>query len=106
MSADLAPNLFTAALQVSLPTFGWVLMGLVLSRLGLLPQRVIDVVSRFAFNFILPLMLLVGAAQVDYSQLGDARYLLAGVLGGTAVAGLTLARTALARSGRSGSLLF
>jgi predicted permease len=77
---DHALSLFTAALHVSLPTFGWVMLGLLLSRLGLLPERWIDAVSRAAFNLVLPLMLLIGAARVDYASLGDAYYLLAGVL--------------------------
>jgi predicted permease len=80
LSPDLALNLFASALRVSLPTFGWVLLGLLLARVGLLPERWINTISRLAFNFVLPVMLLVGAAQVDYAALGDARYLLAGVL--------------------------
>lgn len=63
-----------------MPTFAWVLSGLVLHRLGLLPDKWIDRISRLAFNFGLPVMLFAGAAQVDYSSLAGARYLLAGVL--------------------------
>jgi predicted permease len=47
---------------------------------GLLPERLSEKLSLFAFNFGLPVMLFAGAAQVDYSALGSARYLLAGVL--------------------------
>lgn len=72
--------LFLAALQVSVPTFGWVVLGVLLRRAGLLSDRLISSVSRLAFNFGLPLMLFAGAAQVDYSALGSARYLLAGIL--------------------------
>ena len=80
MFPDQALSLFFASLKVSLPTFSWVMLGLVLARLGLLPEGLVTALSRLAFSFILPLMLLIGAAQVDYSRLGDARYLLAGVL--------------------------
>ena len=80
MLPDHALSLFLAALQVSLPTFAWVILGLVLARLGLLPEQLVTALSKVAFSFVLPLMLLVGAAQVDYSALGNARYLLAGML--------------------------
>jgi predicted permease len=72
--------LFYAALTVSVPTFGWVLLGLALHRGGLLSDALISLISRLAFNVGLPVMLFAGAAQVDYSSLGGARYLLAGVL--------------------------
>lgn len=75
-----APALFYAALAVSLPTFAWVVLGVVLKRLGVLSTSVIEKLSRFAFNVGLPLMLFANAAQVDYSTLSGARYLLAGVL--------------------------
>lgn len=80
MSATDALALFYAALAVSLPTFAWVVVGVVLKSLGLLPQALIETLSRLAFNVGLPVMLFAGAAQVDYSALGSARYLLAGVL--------------------------
>lgn len=80
MSVADALALFYAALKVSVPTFGWVMLGLILHRVGLLSSALISVVSRLAFNFGLPVMLFAGAAQVDYSNLGNARYLLAGVL--------------------------
>ena len=72
--------LFYTALTVSLPTFAWVVCGVLLARVGLLPPALNEALSRFAFRFGLPLMLLAGAAQVDYSGLANARYLLAGVL--------------------------
>jgi len=75
-----ALTLFYAALAVSLPTFAWVVVGVVLKALGLLPPALVETLSRLAFNFGLPVMLFAGAAQVDYSTLGSARYLLAGVL--------------------------
>lgn len=78
IAGDLA--LFYAALKVSAPTFGWVLLGLALHRVGLLSEALIGSISRLSFNFGLPVMLFAGAAQVDYSALGSARYLLAGVL--------------------------
>ena len=78
-SPDALP-LFYAALAVSLPTFGWVVVGIVLQRLGLLPDTLNRNLSRLAFNVGLPIMLFAGAAQVDYTTLSSARYLLAGVL--------------------------
>jgi predicted permease len=72
--------LFYAALQVSLPTFAWVVLGLVLRRLGLLSQALVSTVSRLAFKFVLPVLLFASAAQVDYSGLGSSSYLLAGVV--------------------------
>jgi predicted permease len=73
-------TLFYSALSVSVPTFAWVLLGLLLNRAGLLPPALIDRVSRLAFNFGLPLLLFVGAAQIDFATLGSSRHLLAGVL--------------------------
>lgn len=72
--------LFYAALAVSVPTFGWVVLGLALRRVGLLSEALIARVSRLAFNFGLPVMLFASAAQVDYTTLGSSRYLLVGVL--------------------------
>lgn len=80
MSFADALALFYAALAVSLPTFAWVVLGVALKWLGLLSQSLNEKLSRFAFMFGLPLMLFAGAAQVDYSGLGSALYLLAGVL--------------------------
>ena len=53
---------------------------MLLRRVGLLTEPVINRVSQLAFRYGLPAMLFAGAAQVDYSALGRARYLLAGVL--------------------------
>ncbi len=75
-----ALNLIVTALAVSGPTFGWVLLGVLLRRLGVLRQRHVDTISRLAFNLVLPALLFVSAAAVDYSRLVDARYLLAGVV--------------------------
>lgn len=73
--------LLYSALAVSVPTFAWVVLGLLLRRAGLVSATLIGTVSRLAFNYGLPLMLFTSAAQVDYSALGSARYLLAGALG-------------------------
>ena len=80
MSGTDSLALFYTTLAISAPTFGWVLLGLVLRRLGLLREAVINRVSRLAFNIGLPAMLFASAAQVDYSSLRSARYLLVGVL--------------------------
>ncbi len=73
-------ELFQATLRVSLPTFAWVVLGLILHRIGWLSVAFNDKVSRLAFNFGLPVMLFTGAAQVDYTHIGQARYLLSGVI--------------------------
>lgn len=75
--------------MVSLPTFGWVLAGMVAARVGVLPQTLNDRISKLSFNFGLPAMLFAGAAGVDYSTLASASYLLAGVLGTFLVLGLS-----------------
>ncbi len=80
MSLNDALALFYDALAVSLPTFGWLVLGILFKVFGLLPQALNEKLSRFAFTFGLPLMLFAGAAQVDYSGLGSALYLFAGVL--------------------------
>lgn len=80
-----ATGLFLVCLAVSLPTFGWVLAGAVLGRLGWLPQSLNDRISRYSFNFGLPLMLFAGAAGVDFASVREARFLLAGVMGTLAV---------------------
>ncbi|WP_116365112.1 AEC family transporter [Parahaliea mediterranea] len=72
-------KLIVTALSVSGPTFGWVLLGVLLRRVGLIQQRHVDVISRVAFMAVLPVLLFASAATVDYRQLGDARYLMAGV---------------------------
>lgn len=66
--------------MVSLPAFGWLMGGLALHRLGLLPSALNDKISDLSFKYGLPLMLFAGSAQVDYGSLSDAQYLLAGVL--------------------------
>ena len=76
-----AYGLFLTCIAVSLPTFGWVLAGVVLARLGWLSQSLNDRITRYAFNYGLPLMLFAGAAGVDFASLLGARFLLAGVLG-------------------------
>ncbi|MEQ9462924.1 MAG: AEC family transporter [Haliea sp.] len=74
------PQLILTALSVSIPTFGWVVLGMLLRRVGLLQQRHVDAVSRFAFRAALPLLLFISAAGVDFAGLGGATYLLAGVI--------------------------
>lgn len=65
---------------MSVPTFSWVVVGVLLRRFGLLTQAINEKLSLLAFNIGLPIMLFAGAAQVDYTTLSSARYLLAGVV--------------------------
>jgi predicted permease len=78
-------DLFLKSLGISLPTFAWLLLGLLLRRAGLVSEALVTRVSLLAFRYGLPLMLFAGAAQVDYGDLGNARYLLAGVVGAVGV---------------------
>lgn len=80
MSGTDSLALFYASLAISLPTFGWVLLGLALQRVGWLPQALNDRISELSFKFGLPLMLFAGSSRVDYTSLTSANYLLAGVL--------------------------
>ena len=73
-------SLLVSALSISAPTFAWVLAGLALRRVGFLSETLITQVSQLAFRFGLPAMLFAGAARIDYSTIGSARYLLAGAL--------------------------
>ncbi|MEP4146300.1 MAG: AEC family transporter [Halioglobus sp.] len=80
MSTAEATTLFFTCLMVSLPTFGWVVVGAIVAKLGWLPQELNDRISRLSFRYGLPLMLFAGAAGVNYSEAITATYLLAGVL--------------------------
>lgn len=75
-----ATALFYTCLMVSLPTFGWVVVGAFVAKTGWLSPQLNDKISRLSFKFGLPLMLFAGAAGVDYSDAITATYLLAGVL--------------------------
>ncbi|MEP0202416.1 MAG: AEC family transporter [Halioglobus sp.] len=72
--------MLATALAVSLPTFGWVILGLTLRRIGLLRDDWVEVFSRLSFNYGLPVLLFAGAARVDYGAAASARYLLAGII--------------------------
>lgn len=82
-------TLLLAALQISVPIFAWVILGAILSRVGVLRAQFINVVSRFSFNIALPIVLLVGASGVDYTALGNANYLYAGIISTLLVFGLS-----------------
>ncbi|GAB5450141.1 MAG: AEC family transporter [Halioglobus sp.] len=82
-------SLFYTSLAISLPTFGWVVLGLVLARAGALTPSLNDRISNLSFRFCLPVMLFSGAAQVDYRTMDNAVYLLAGVLTALLVLGLS-----------------
>jgi predicted permease len=69
--------LFGFAAGVTVRTFLWVILGLLLHRLGRVPDWLVQQVSLFAFRVGLPVVLFFGAARVDYRQVAHARYLLA-----------------------------
>lgn len=77
---NLSPDVLLTAFSVSLPTLGWIVLGMSLRRVGLLPQAVTEFISRFAFNVGLPLLLCISAAGLDFTTIGSATYLLAGVV--------------------------
>ncbi len=80
MTGSATLELFLTCLAVSVPTFGWVLGGAILTRAGLFSQPLNDRISRLSFNYGLPLMLFTGAAGVDFGSMLGARFLLAGVV--------------------------
>lgn len=80
MSSPDVPALIGVALTVSAPTFGWVVVGLVLRHLGVLTETLVNRTSQWAFRYGLPAMLFASAAQVDYSALASAVHLLVAVL--------------------------
>jgi len=71
---------FAAAITATGPTFAWVAVGMLLRRLGWLPDAWIQTLSRLMFQFGLPFVLFLGATRVDYSGVLQARYLMAGAL--------------------------
>jgi predicted permease len=82
-------SLLLAALRISVPIFGWVILGAILARVGVLRPGFINTVSRFSFNIALPIVLLVGASGVDYSTLGNASYLFAAIISSLLIFGLS-----------------
>jgi len=80
-----AAALFLQCLSISLPTFGWLVLGQLLSRAGWLSESLNNRISLLAFRFGLPVMLFSGAALVDYSDLAGATYLGAGVFATLAI---------------------
>lgn len=80
LNPDQALALFLTAVSISLPTFGWVVLGMVLARVGWLPQALNSRISELSFRYGLPVMLFSGAAQVDLASWGSTRYVMAGVL--------------------------
>ena len=73
-------ELFHTSLALSVNTFGWVVLGLVLLRLGLVNVERIEKLSRFSFRWILPLLLLSGAAQLDWAEPHSSRYIAIGAV--------------------------
>jgi len=74
-------ELLITSLSLSANTFGWVLVGLLLLRLGWVNVERIEALSRFSFLWVLPLLLLSGAAGLDWQQPQSLRYILVGALG-------------------------
>ncbi len=72
--------LLLSALKVSGPIFGWVILGAIFGRFGWLSPELINRISRISFMLALPVVLFVGAAQVDYAGIGKAAYLFAGII--------------------------
>jgi predicted permease len=87
---ELFLGLFGFALEVTAPIYSWLLLGLVVYRLFRVPQPVLQRLSLFVFRAGLPVVLFFGAVQVDYSQVFNATYVLAGFLSTLAMIGLGL----------------
>jgi predicted permease len=56
------------------------MLGVIARRLDILTETVINVVSRIAFQYALPVLLFASAGSVDYYALGDTSYVLAGII--------------------------
>jgi predicted permease len=73
-------ELLYTSLTLSANTFGWVLLGLLLLRFGWVNVARIELLSRFSFRWILPLLLLSGAAQLDWAEPRSSRYIVIGAI--------------------------
>lgn len=71
---------FAAALAVTGPTFLWVMAGVLIRRLGWLPDRWIAAIAQACFRYGIPVLLFLGASGADYSRLSEARYILVGII--------------------------
>ena len=71
-------NLLAVAFQVSAPTFVWVLCGLILRRMGWISVNLVENISRLSFQFLLPVLLFSGTAQLSRQHFNDTDYLIAG----------------------------
>lgn len=73
-------GLFLASLSLAAPTFGWLLLGVALYRLGWLSAALNDLVARTSFRWGLPLLLFFGAARTDFSAVAGSVYLWSGIV--------------------------
>ena len=72
--------LFWFALGVTGKAYGWVILGILARRVGLLPDALVREASQLAFRAGLPMVLFFGAVQVDYRLVFASSYLLAAVI--------------------------
>ena len=84
-------GLFGFALEVTTPIYFWLFLGVLVYRLGRIPEPVLRQLSLLVFRAGLPVVLFFGAVQVDYRQVFHAVYVLAGFLSTVAMIGLGLA---------------
>ena len=73
-------ELFGFAIGVTSRTFFWVLLGVLAFRTGKLSAALVQRTAGLVFRYGLPIILFFGAARVDYGQVAQAKYLLAGVI--------------------------
>ena len=78
-------EMFGFALAVTGPTFLWVLLGLVVNRIGWFTEDLNRISSLVVFRVGLPVVLFFGAARVNYLQISHASYLVAGMVATLAV---------------------
>ncbi|MEM1111065.1 MAG: AEC family transporter [Pseudomonadota bacterium] len=71
---------FITALAVTGPIYLWLLGGVMLRRLGLIGDDLVNLAAQFSYRMAMPLVLFFGASQVDYSNVLNSRYLIAGVI--------------------------
>lgn len=69
---------FSFAFSITAPIFVVLILGIALKRLAIINDEFIKISSRLVFNIGLPVMLFNSCANADFSQIADARLLIAG----------------------------
>lgn len=89
-----------------MPIFAWVLLGLLIYKTGRVPDDVTARLSLFVFRVGMPVVLFFGAAKVDYRQLTQSSYVLAGFLATLSVLCLALGWARIRRMSGDAAAVF